>query len=1248
MNKFLKKRNGEPAPLNTYSNDAALASLTSLSSLSPGLKKSSTSRWKKSKKPQPEAPAAPVTLPMLLPSDDFRTSLLMPNLSARFSMLREQDDPKSKIGKASDDSVLQPKRRSRLNDFGWASTGLSDIAEVSSLRNGSPIIPPFARRSREMSYASDDGGYASEAEATNTSVMSRSRPGEGNVLFGGRQKIYKIAGKGGATSRGRLVYDDDVGKSAFQQYRARERDFDESQSSRPSDDSQGFDFGLQSSETGDQDDSPFGTNDSAKDFSHSLSFSGFDKKRSTTSSTARSDARSSTAATSVTSQGPHSAAPSPMHAPASMVSPPIATSSDRSTTKGRRLYDQGLDQHMHEQQSSAMSRLNTIQQQRSLSGSKTSPVLHSTRSAGNLHERAPHPVYALQAPLPAGRTSPGIPRLNTLGSTRRGKMSPAPASGPQSPLDEEVDALSQALEPADRGKATAMGAFNKPAHAFDERQYLERQQQLQRSNSSAVIKSKAAQMAESAAQRQIDRAEQNPTPASTSPEPQSLSRVDSPAQQKEPSKAYNVFQNAASQMASTGGPPAPPKAPLPDTHKTFFGNISASEDEDEEESSKIAQSFNSLDYGYGPGAGRWQPTALRPVSEHPALRNQGSKSSLAEEDEEAEVKKFDPTAFLRPDPTKPSMTSPKVPDSPTIPGVQQNLGGMMRHLRQRSNQSSVYHPEDGQQSDDDRPDVPEFPPHLSNMVDMQQSVRESQYSASNPWDLDEARSFVAPEKSTTSLVGNSSTESGAPREPSQTRAGADRELSGVSSSQDDWQKELRKQHNREASTATQQERDAFENELAARRNAIQENIKSMVERNEGSRGTSPSAGPLRGALGILKSKSSRDSMNVPSSSRSTRHLGTSDRKASNASGHSPANESPPQMPTAQHPAFKKGGTDSDGEICYERKMSSSRPRPSISSRDRSLSSATTNGGRSQSRAGNIRDDLERGRAKGLALSTTGSPSLNHSPAMTSTEFEHNPFDRDSSAQQQQQRSFDPKAALAYQQNYAQNNPRLTNSGPSSPLLTSNPSFPSIRPSVTSQPGSYNAYAANSPPQSAHSTQQSAHSTQPSYNPNILTNSRSGGLLRKKTISKSDISEPTLISSTSNIDTVELPVRASQDQASAPPIPPINPRRRGTTKKFFGRTRSGADDSEDGNGGRSGARSPIDHVSPGIGWGGSMAQMTEQERDESMDSSRSGSPFMFPASNVVRLPNADGAKKTSVGAERRDVKPEGSGAEGVMF
>ena len=53
-----------------------------------------SSRTFKRKQKNVEAPKPEIDISAALPdTNDFRTSMLMPQLSARFSMLREQDDP---------------------------------------------------------------------------------------------------------------------------------------------------------------------------------------------------------------------------------------------------------------------------------------------------------------------------------------------------------------------------------------------------------------------------------------------------------------------------------------------------------------------------------------------------------------------------------------------------------------------------------------------------------------------------------------------------------------------------------------------------------------------------------------------------------------------------------------------------------------------------------------------------------------------------------------------------------------------------------------------------------------------------------------------------------------------------------------------------------------------------------------------------------------------------------------------------
>ncbi|KAK4619980.1 hypothetical protein CLAFUW4_11676 [Fulvia fulva] len=1226
---FSKKKANNDA---TLSNEQALNALSQPAS--PTLnKKSSSSRWKKSKKPQPEAKPQ-LDLSAALPStDDFRTSLLMPSLSTRFSMLREQDDPNSLIGKASDDSVLQPRRKSRMmNDFGFASTALGDIAEVSSIQGS--VRPPFTRSSRENSYVSDDGGYGSEADATQ-SVMSRSRPGEGNVLFGGRQKVYKIPNSGATSTRslGKLVYEDDVGMSAFQKYRHREREFDESQLPRPSDESQGFNFGLEGSHDG-LDTLP---NDSAKDLSHSPSLSSYEKKRSTTSSMARSDARSSTAATSIASQQAVSAQPSPGHAPAGAATAatsstaanvaPITMSApllERPNPKARRLYDQGLDQHMHEQQSSAITRLNSIQKQRTIGGMKSPPFLQGAKSTGNLNDRSTEPFTAFRGQSPPP-TAP-LPALTTLGSFRHpqsGSSSPAP-SGPASPIDAPNNVLTQALEPADRGKATAMGAFNKPAHAFDENQYLERQKALQRSNSSAVMKKSGSI---SAAKPRTERSEYN---GNQSPDLFARSRTpsDAPSHHEMTKKAYNMFQNAANHLPAPSADQrsdSPAKSPpLPDTHRTFFGNISASDDEDDGEEERIAQSFDQPEYGYGNYQTRWQPTPLQSVSEHPSTQNDRWKTTLVEEEDEFDVKPLAPKASassLRINAPAASFQIPQPLDSPTLGPQAQALNGMVHHLRQRSNNSSIYPTEEVAQQEDEEevPEVPELPwttkksdsfNRVANTTPEAQSARESTYAVSNPWDLDEqsagasrasraseAVSTVDRSSNALSPVGQSSMaqfspveRTSSPRFPSTSRqpsvvqdsssrfahpTARDSEASfSNENSVPTWQQELHKQHTRDASTATQQEREAFQSELAARRAAIQEGLKQKVEWEAHSRGTSPAPGAMR-AFGMLRSKTSRESFvhAQDQPQKGVRALGINGASSTSLvdSVRPRGNSSPrPPLPNAQHPAFKQDGpgpsTRDADTVQGARELASSRG-PASRARSRSNSTATT--GRSRSRTGPYRDDLEKAMIEGHGTSAAAhtpdvSPFPGASPAIGS----------DGTGRQSDE---DRRNAA----NYFEARAAPANKGPSPNGLTPTVYTPG-RPVPVANPYSQNhtpALNGTSP------------SIELSHSPITPSSARPGGL-RKITISKADISEPKLISSTSNVDTVDLPPGASlkNGMEDAPPIPPIKPKRRGT-RKLFSRNRS------DSTG---------DH------------EIKATSSDPSLNTSPKRE-FQFPPSNVVRMP-----------------------------
>ncbi|KAK0707699.1 hypothetical protein B0H67DRAFT_495728 [Lasiosphaeris hirsuta] len=424
--------------------------------------------FRRGKKQQPEEVKKEIDLATALPStDDFRTSLLMSNLSARFSMLREQDDPNTKIGKASDDSVLYPKRQSRMADFGFstAAGGLSDIAEVESIK--------ASRFMRTSSFVSDDAD-----SAQGVSIMNRSKPTEGNNLFGGRQKIYKIpAGKNAASGDGAMVgralYDDDVALSSFQRWRKAERE-------------------RRSFDGHEEADTPQAEEEVEPVRSESPPLS-YNRRRETSSTTSSASimARNSTAATSITSQPTAAMKDLQSTAPTSAASTPVV---ERSVTRTRRLYEQGLTQDMQDQQTSALSRMDTFSRQKplgtrtpDLGGNSPSPTtngftdrflagekrtLLTKSSAPNLKPVSPPVTGSLIGTMDLGiKMPPQIDsKLNFGGSP--------PLSPPISETGDQPLPLLP-IQPNDVGKATAMGVFQKPLQPYDESKYAQRQLQLQ-------------------------------------------------------------------------------------------------------------------------------------------------------------------------------------------------------------------------------------------------------------------------------------------------------------------------------------------------------------------------------------------------------------------------------------------------------------------------------------------------------------------------------------------------------------------------------------------------------------------------------------------------------------------------------------------------------------------------------------------------------------------------------------------------
>lgn len=404
-------------------------------------------RFAKSKKSVESDYNRPAQIISTLPvTDDFRTSLLMTGLSARFSMLREQDDPLSKIGKASDDSVLHPNRQSRIMDFNNHYAGLGDISEVESIR------PSFLER--DPSQLSDDGQTGS--------IMNRSRPNDGNNLFGGRQKIYKIAAgsKPGAMG-GRAVYDDDVAKSSFQKWRQAER-------AKTS-------HGEKSPELPDA-----GSFGQVSQYDTTSTLSSFAASRDSTSS-------------SLTSQY----ASSIKDGPSTTVTPSASSSNlERSVTRTRRLYEQGLNKELKDQQSSALSRMDTLSRPRivtpragDVGPSTPSPTLAAymdrTFEKRGLLSKASAPNLRSFTPPTAGSSPiPPSEPLPMRGSPEKANFGVNPPLSP--PISEAEEHPVLPIQPNDRGKATSLGVFSRPQQ-YDDSKFAQRQRDLLRGRESGEL-----------------------------------------------------------------------------------------------------------------------------------------------------------------------------------------------------------------------------------------------------------------------------------------------------------------------------------------------------------------------------------------------------------------------------------------------------------------------------------------------------------------------------------------------------------------------------------------------------------------------------------------------------------------------------------------------------------------------------------------------------------------------------------------
>ncbi|ETN43440.1 uncharacterized protein HMPREF1541_02599 [Cyphellophora europaea CBS 101466] len=714
------------------------------SSFSASAKKSRSMKRKNKNAPEPKPE---FNLSAALPdSNDFRTSLIMPGLSARFSMLKEQDDPKSLLGKASDDSVLFPKRASRMNLFGHGNQ-LADIAETESLHS---IPKPFARDERTLSMS--DGGYGSDDGG---SVMGRSRPGEGNNLFGGRQKVYRVAP--GAPGQGKHLYDDDVAKSPYQQWRAGRSQEQVKLDTEPRPESAPRD-----SEEADQVQSPM---------------TAFSKNRGTTSSTMSgpSNRRTSTAATSIVTCDSPIPRQNSGHAPNSKV-----RSSD------------GYESSSVSRNPSSNSRKDfplkeAAAQPPMPSASPLGNRLSQSKSAINLKERygAPSPVFSTNAyransPPPTGQPMSSLD--NGVQEASKGALMQARRYQTASPthqmFDEDDNVYTSNLQPNDRGKATAMGLFNRPRQQYDEQQFLQRQRQMHEGRSSPMKAETPDRVAspdvKPSALNRVDHA----ASALSNRRPFERQSQDSQQDQEVTSPHAKSYENATSTM-KTGGeedrlqkPSSAPNAsgskvkarieslirrqnaelnamevdwqPSAPTSRERKPSANSSNSNKKKPSSPFLNRFDSSDDESEEAEQEPQRVSrprIAPDDVHPALRNGthdfdfGEQVSPRPAQRQSNGSNNPPSLYVNPDAPPAAPSQPVAEDSPTLGPNGLGLSGMIRtHLRHDSDRSSVY---------PHSPSTSNF--HFSrtsremSMVSTSNTINPPESVHSDPWEFDNAQ-----------------------------------------------------------------------------------------------------------------------------------------------------------------------------------------------------------------------------------------------------------------------------------------------------------------------------------------------------------------------------------------------------------------------------------------------------------------------------------------------------------------------------
>lgn len=1235
---------------------------------------SKMSRSLKRKQKNVIEPKPQIDLTTALPdTTDFRTSLLMPGLSARFSMLREQDDPNTKLGKASDDSVLFPKRASRLNLF--AHNPLTDIAETESIHTA--FRAPFSQDDRSHSFSDTLSGYASDDAST---VLARPRPTEGNNLFGGRQKMYRLNGANGSGSAkdltevpapltsARHVYQNDVVLSPYQQMRLKareEQDRDESRE-RPT---------------------SAGAEDTDRSSVVNTPSTGFSKSRGTTSSTASgpSNRRVSTAATSVVSDAPHprqsnTSAGSNARAHGSEYGSEESLLRRNVSFESRKAF--GVAEN-HSQPPLPMSPINP----------RPPPQVRSVTNLAEKYARGSSPFSTnARAMSPPPSVQP-----QALASLDFGLKSPTAAgyqrkyhAASSTEDDEDGEVYNRSLQPNDRGKATAMGLFNRPQQQFDEQKFEERQLQMHEGRISPPVTDGPEYGGIVERQNEHSRIvlPSNPTSpfqksivqsrGSGSPSVTTRSRAQSTASSANSAQVHahaealikRQNQEYSALKAQRPAPDAYNRLPLnknpaslveqpPASRGTFFDAFDGSDEDDMDADS--------------PMLGRYEPPPrLAPMDVHPALRDGSQKFDFGDSIPTI-PDRARPQSNVSADTSSPSVTqdtpdtsdslhrrsNTKAKDSPTLgPTTGLGLSGLIRtHLRHDSDRSSVMPPpsphapyqsnfsspfreresiasgQPGNYGGAMRDREPSFAStqaenYSASLRDREPSVASTartinppESTHSDPWEFDNAhraqRSPLEPiqnnaipsmSQKAQQILGQAISHKAQATSKAQQLLGGDAPLPvDEHPAMRQWSQENLSNHHRGESTETQKE---FGNELAERARRIQEGLKGVAEAEKRSRSRSQDRhNPATQALHALRHKTSKTSLaqrNNEPQPKAMKMLGIGGGPRPEPQGRSPnmatrrefeydqgydeySDRPTPRARPAEFeppsgrrtPGFTRpagpypNSSNEDLERSYQR---SATPNSGRARRDRADSEAAE---RSRSRAGRFRDEppyssaeyarpgppsghmgREQQRPYGLPDGPYGnvSPQLPRGPPRGPPPVDPRNYERSASAMSNRRPSGNRPGPPGPSGYFEVRAPTPTMNG--SPQIGSGPMpsqgglRPSPRPPFPHSPispfGPHPGMspALSGPPSAVASGLPSPAGPLPQPPPSgrfTPVEGRSTPLgNRKKSVTKGMISEPTFISSTSSVPLVGLPSGPRPSQIASPPIPTMNPRRRGNT------------------------------------------------------------------------------------------------------